>query len=115
MFILSTSEKSLWPRLVAPFVAGLLLSAAYHPNAQAEPAQTAAQTYVIADQDGYGVLECLTEASGCGKIVADAWCEAHGHGLSRGFGKAEDVTASTRASAPQQPLAPGAAVIACAD
>lgn len=111
MFILASFEKSVWPRLVAPLLAGLLLSTAYHPHAQAEPAQT----YVIADQDGYGVLECLTEGSSCGKIVADAWCEAHGHGPSRAFGKAEDITASTRASAPQQPPAPGAAVIACAD
>jgi hypothetical protein len=111
MIIFASYETSVWPRLIAPLLAGLLISAAYQSNAQAEPTKT----FVISDQEGYGVLECLTETSSCGKIVADAWCEAHGHGPSRGFGPAEDVTASTRATAAQQPVAPGAAVIACTE
>ncbi len=111
MFILSSKhEKSLWPRLAAPLVAGLLFSAAYYGSAQAANA-----TYVIADHDGYGVLECLTQKSGCGKIVADAWCESHGHGVAKAFGPAEDVTASISPDAPRQPLTPGAAIVSCSD
>ncbi len=111
MFILSQYEKSVWPRIVAPLLAGLLVTAAYHSNVQAAPTAT----YVIDDSEGYGVLDCLTQTSDCGKAVADAWCESHGHGLARSFGRAEDITASIDAQAPRQPAKPGAAVIACAE
>ncbi|WP_442753986.1 hypothetical protein ACNHKD_13400 [Methylocystis sp. JAN1] len=112
MFILSSKyEKSLWPRIAAPLVAGLLVSAAYHSNAQAAPAST----YVVTDQDGYGVMECLTQKSACGKFVADAWCESHGHGPAKAYGRAEDITASIAADAPRQPVRPDAAVVSCAD
>ena len=43
---------------------------------------------VIAANDGYGVQDCLAEAGECGQIVADAWCEAHGHGAAVSFGPA---------------------------
>jgi hypothetical protein len=111
MFILSKYENSVWPRIAAPLLAGLLVAAGHRSNAQAETTST----YVISDQDGYGVLECLTERSSCGRIVADAWCEAHGHGAARAFGRAEDVTASITANPPRQPLQPGAAVVSCAE
>ena len=109
---MSKYESSIWPRLVAPLLAGLLVSAAYHSSAQAD---TAAATYVISDQDGYGVLDCLTKKSDCGKIVADSWCESHGHGPSRAYGRAEDITASLDAKTPRQSLDPGAAVVACSE
>jgi hypothetical protein len=41
---------------------------------------------VIAANDGYGVQDCLAEAGECGQVVADAWCEAHGHGAAVSFG-----------------------------
>jgi hypothetical protein len=110
MFILSSKfEKSLLPRLAAPLVAGLLGATAYHANAQAAPA-----TYVVGD-DGYGVIECLTQKSDCGKIVADAWCESHGHGPAQAFGRAEDITASIGADAPRQPVKPDAALVSCSE
>lgn len=111
MFILSKHESSIWPRLIGPLLAGLLVSAAYHSGAQAAPAPA----YVISDEDGYGVLECLTQKSACGKIVADAWCEAHGHGLAQAYGRVEDVTASIGARALRQPAKPGAAIVSCAE
>lgn len=111
MFILSSKiEKSVLPRIAAPLVAGLLVSAAYHSNVQAAPA-----TYIVSDQDGYGVQECLTQKSDCGRIVADAWCESHGHGKARSFGRVEDVTASIASDAPRQALHPDAAIISCAN
>jgi hypothetical protein len=36
------------------------------------------QDFVIAGSDGYGTQECLARRSDCGRIVADAWCEAKG-------------------------------------
>jgi hypothetical protein len=111
MLILTKNENSLWPRIVWPILAGLLASAAYHSTSQAAPAST----YVISDQDGYGVLECLTQNSACGKIVADAWCEAHGHGHAQAFGRAEDLTASIGPAAMRPAAKPGAAVVSCAE
>ena len=43
---------------------------------------------VIAANDGYGVEDCLAEAGECGQVVADAWCEAHGHGAAVSYGLA---------------------------
>ncbi|PPD43714.1 MAG: hypothetical protein CTY15_09255 [Methylocystis sp.] len=111
MFILSQNEKSVWPRIVAPLLAGLLVTAVHHSNAQAAPIAT----YVIDDSEGYGVLECLTLNSDCGKTVADSWCESHGHGPARAFGRSEDVTASIGAAAPRQSAKPGTAVVSCSE
>ncbi len=52
--------------------------------------------YEIAANDGYGLQECLESGSECGHVVADAWCEAHGHGhaLSYGVRNATPVAAT---------------------
>jgi hypothetical protein len=47
---------------------------------------------VIAANDGYGVEDCLAEAGDCGQVVADAWCEAHGHGAAVSYGPASRFT-----------------------
>jgi len=53
-------------------------------------------TFLIPASDGYGVADCLTGAGECGRIVANAWCEAHGFSRAETFGHAvEDVTGST--------------------
>jgi hypothetical protein len=41
-------------------------------------AKSKQRDFVIAGSDGYGTQECLTSQSNCGRIVADAWCEAKG-------------------------------------
>lgn len=112
MFILrSKFETTLWPRIAAPLVAGLLASLAYQNNVQAAQAAS----YIVSDQDGYGVMECLHQKSECGKIVADAWCESHGHGPARAFGRAEDLTASISNETPRQTAEAGATIISCDD
>ncbi|MEF3365974.1 hypothetical protein V3H18_05435 [Methylocystis sp. 9N] len=94
-------------------VAGLMICVACQTGARADAdARTA---YVISDQDGYGLLECLTQKADCGRIVANSWCEAHGHGAATAFGRAEDLTASTDAKAAELPKKPGAALVACAE
>jgi hypothetical protein len=108
-------EISILPRIVAPLLAGLLLTAAFHGSAVATPAASARAVYVIADHDGYGVLECLTQGKECGKILADSWCESHGHGPALAFGRAEDITGSTPASSPRARPASEAASVTCGD
>ena len=52
-------------------------------------------TFLIPAADGYGVADCLTApGSECGRVVADAYCEAQGFAKSESFGRAaaEDVT-----------------------
>ncbi len=51
---------------------------------------------MIPASDGYGLNECLTSGAACGKVVADAWCQAHGYGPSLQFGvvRPEEVTGS---------------------
>lgn len=47
-------------------------------------------TFLIAAASGYGVEDCLGEEGECGKVVADAWCEAHGRGAALRFGRSEN-------------------------
>lgn len=100
-----------FPRLVAPVLSGVLAAALSAIPAQATPGST----YVVSDQDGYGVVDCLAQKSDCGRIVANAWCESHGHHTARAYGPAEDVTAAISASDRGQDIPAGATIIACAD
>jgi hypothetical protein len=112
MFISSSkSEISILVRLTAPLVAGALALLSFNAPAEAAP-----ETFVVADQDGYGVADCLKSGAECGRIVADAWCESHGHGPASAYGRAEDVTAGIPAAASRPTPAPeGATLIACSD
>ena len=78
-----------WPALI-PFLLSLDFASAEIGQAQA----AAAHAFIISAAAGYGVEDCLGEGGECGRIVADAWCEAHGHGAAISFGRAEDVTGS---------------------
>ncbi|MBI1981910.1 MAG: hypothetical protein HYS63_10275 [Methylocystis sp.] len=109
---MSRYEAPIGRRAFAPLLAAVLIAAGGAGGAYAEASPGAA--YVISDQEGYGLLECLTLNADCGKIVADSWCAAHGHGAARAFGRADDLTASIDSTAAQLPRKPDAAVIACA-
>lgn len=104
-------EAPILRRAIAALLTGAIFGAGYACGAQAEAVPGAA--YVISDQDGYGLLECLTHRADCGKIVADSWCAAHGHGAARAFGRADDVTAFIDVKATRPTAAPDAAVVAC--
>ena len=46
-------------------------------------------TFLIPASEGYGVGDCLTDASSaCGQVVANAWCEAQGFASAGSFGVA---------------------------
>ena len=85
-------EHRVLPRVVVPLLGALLVIGALgRTSAQAAEKNT----FVINDSEGYGIMECLTNGTACGRVVADAWCESHGMGPSLAFGRAEDVTGST--------------------
>jgi hypothetical protein len=57
-------------------------------------------TFVIAAAAGYGVEDCLGEGGECGRVVADAWCEAHGRGAALTFGQKNEPAGSSTGSGP---------------
>jgi hypothetical protein len=64
-------------------------------------------TFLIPASDGYGVAECLAGAEECGRVVADAWCEAHGFSRADTFGLAvEEVTGATVTTVSNRPERP---------
>jgi hypothetical protein len=113
LLVMPKCEAPVGRRAVTLLFAGILIVAGCSSSAYAEVAPSAA--YVISDQEGYGLLECLTGKDDCGKIVADSWCAAHGHGAARAFGRADDVTASTDVAATGASIRPDAAIVACVD
>jgi hypothetical protein len=90
--------------------AGLSLSVLPTTGTNAAPSEQ--RTFLIPAGDGYGVADCISSKSECGKIVADAWCESQGYARASAFGLAsrEDFTGSlsktkaTPAAVPDQPL-----------
>lgn len=75
---------------------GTALSLTVLPNSETRAAGQTPATFVVPASDGYGVAGCLMNGDDCGKIVANAWCEAHGFRRAETFGLAslEDVTGS---------------------
>ncbi len=53
-----------------------------------------AATFIVPANDGYGVGDCLASGTSCGRVVADAWCEAQGftRSVSINVAEPEDVT-----------------------
>jgi hypothetical protein len=69
-----------------------------HSGARAGVADTGA-SFIVSAADGYGVNECIQTGADCGRIVADAWCEAHGHAAAKAFGRADDITGAIQKAA----------------
>jgi hypothetical protein len=67
----------------------------------------------IVPAGGYSVDECLWRSADCGRVVADAWCEANGHGKARAYGSAKDITFSAGIQVKAPPR--DSIVIACGD
>ena len=88
--------------------AALLVLAATHFPSQAA---TDRHMIVIPASDGYGFDDCLGAGKTCGKVIADAWCEAHGMAAALSFGRADDVTGSI-GDAPAK-TEPGSFIVNC--
>lgn len=101
--------------VVLPLVAGLILSTAFSLPSRA------AESYTIPASDGYGIGECMESGNDCGRVMADSWCEAHGHAHVLAYGTNEDVTGAIKASTTSGPApasaagAAGEIVIRCGD
>jgi hypothetical protein len=102
-------DRSPWLRILAPLLAGLAMAAGLNEG-RAEPARQS--VYLLSDSDGYGLAECITQKRDCARIVADSWCEAHGHGPATAFGSADLTGAISKASSESTA---GAATVTCAD
>jgi hypothetical protein len=71
------------------------------PTSEIDPSKAAqASTFLIASTAGYGVEDCLGEGGECGRVVADAWCEAHGRGAALSFGQQTGPGAALTGSPP---------------
>lgn len=77
----------LWPAILPYFLVFALCASQTGRAGAAE-----GHIFIVAGADGYGVEDCLAQKSECGRVVADAWCEAHGHGAAIAYGPAADVT-----------------------
>ncbi len=89
----------------------LLVAALAQANASGPARATSTHTYEIAANDGYGLEDCLSTGAECGRVVADAWCEAHGHGHALSFGLKSAVEGrATSVSTSDEPY-----VVACGD
>jgi hypothetical protein len=77
-----------------------------------EPKQT---LFVITDQEGYGTGECLERQGGCGKVIADSFCESKGFRASAFHRRAglDDITGATAGGRPAPAREPLAFVIGC--
>jgi hypothetical protein len=91
----SDFEHQFLPHILLPLLGGLFALAALQTAARSEPVPApVSQDFLVSSADGYGVNECIKNGADCAKIVADAWCESHGHGEAKAYGPASDATAS---------------------
>lgn len=107
-------------RLRTIFATSLLLaasplSAANAPLTPASLSSAAGENYVIHDSQGYGIGECMHAGSDCGRVMADSWCEAHGHAHALAYGTGEDVTGSVASNSAVAPVTASDVVISCGD
>ncbi len=73
------------------------------------------ERYIIPATDGYGISDCLHGQSDCGRVMADSWCEAHGHAHAIAYGTGADVTGATPIKDHLVQVAASDVVIRCGD
>ena len=105
------------PRILLPLLAGMYALAISRSSPQAaELTPATARAYIMPADDGYGLTECMARGGTCARIVADSWCEAHGHGLAISFGPAEDVTGAIDDRLPAgKSVEPGSYLVTCGE
>ncbi|MDR3462680.1 MAG: hypothetical protein P4L76_10240 [Beijerinckiaceae bacterium] len=91
--------------------AALLVLSAIRLPAQAD---AASHMVIVPASDGYGFDDCLGDNKACGKIVADAWCQAHGLSAALSYGRSDDVTGSVLDTKTPK-IAPGSFIVNCAE
>lgn len=96
--------------MVGAVLGGTLILATV-PNGESHAA-SAASTFIVPANDGYGVGDCALAGGSCGQVVANQWCEAQGFARATSFGAADpaDVTGAIQGSKTGRPIE-----ITCAD
>jgi hypothetical protein len=89
-------EHDILPRILIPLLGGLFALCALHSGARAAATDKGPNSFIVSAADGYGVNECIKTGADCARIVADAWCEAHGRSAAKAFGRADDITGAIR-------------------
>ena len=112
MLHLSQMARPGWLRILAPLLAGLVLASVALQSSRAAPADDS--VYTIAD-DGYGLGDCVAQRKECGKAVADAWCESHGHGMAVAFGSTSEVTGAIQAKTKVRVATDSDAMVRCSE
>lgn len=80
---------------------GLAAAVTLVPASRSKAAE--GRTFMVPVNDGYGVGECIASGSTtCGKVVADAWCEAQGFRRSASVGPADVETTGSIERAPRR-------------
>ena len=69
----------------------LLLAVVFNAGPVGSARAAEPHVYTIAGDDGYGLTDCLAQGGDCGKVVADAFCEAHGNGEAIAFGPKDSL------------------------
>ena len=109
MAVVSSDIRKLIQIAATAAAAMLVLSASQLPSR----AQTR-HMLVVPASDGYGFDDCLAGNKPCGRVIADAWCEAHGMTASASFGRADDVTASiAKGDSQSAKVDPGSFIVNC--
>ncbi len=107
------------PLVAASAAAAIVIAigAAAAQVSRATPAEPRPSVFVITDQEGYGTGECLERQGGCGKVIADSFCESKGFRAAEFYRKAglDDITGSLGNGRPVAPASrePHAFVIGC--
>jgi hypothetical protein len=73
-------------------------------------------SFVVANDDGYGVDTCLESGGACGEEVATAWCVANGYVRSTAIRRQTQTDITGKLGGPTQVAAavdPRAVVITC--
>ena len=107
-----TALHSRTPVSCLAIASSIVLAAGLFSSSRAQEAEN----YTISGNDGYGIAECMKTGSECGRVIADSWCESHGHAHALGYEMGEDVTGALPASTvPVVKVAAGDVVIRCGD
>jgi hypothetical protein len=113
-------EHQILPHVLIPLLGGLFVLCMLHSGARAsERDLKVPDSFIVSTADGYGVNDCIKTGAECAKIVADAWCEAHGHAAATAYGPASDVTGSIQKAAmrdaPAQSISENDVFIICGE
>lgn len=73
------------------------------------------ENYTIRGDEGYGIADCMHSGIACGRVIADSWCESHGHAHALTYGMGGDITGSVEGKDAPIKVAAEDVIIRCGD